>query len=86
MIICCLLCWQHTLWANRIDLSLSAGSAIKFKEDALKQVHEWESYIVVDNCEEVWFLLRKMEKPLIGWYVYKLLPVRQLLHFHSKNA
>lgn len=56
---------KHGLWANRVDLSLSAGSAIRIELDPLKQVNDWDEYIVVDNTEEVWFILKKIQTPLI---------------------
>ena len=56
-----------------MDLSLSAGSAVRFPEgtDALKMVINWDEFIIVDNVEEVWFILKKLrpKNPLIGWYV-----------------
>ena len=41
-----------SLWGNKCDLSISAGTSQNFHHDPLQQIHELESHLLVDDSEK----------------------------------
>jgi len=50
---------KHTLWANKIDLSLSCGSKVEMQSDPIKVVDELDKFVLVDNSKEIWVEISK---------------------------
>ena len=54
-----------SLWGNKCDLSISAGSSQNFASDPLHQIEEYESNLLVDDTEKVVDFLHNGKKDCI---------------------
>ena len=54
-----------SLWGNKCDLSISAGSSQNFHHDPLHQITEYESNLLIDDAEKVVDFLHNGKKDCI---------------------
>uniref|UniRef100_A0A1B6LFX9 Sugar phosphate phosphatase n=1 Tax=Graphocephala atropunctata TaxID=36148 RepID=A0A1B6LFX9_9HEMI len=50
---------KQSLWANKVDLSLSVGNHIDIGSDPLKLVDELDECVLVDHSSEIWVEISK---------------------------
>lgn len=53
---------QHSLWANKVDLSLSVGNRVDIISNPLKVVDELDKLILADDSKEMWIQLSESLK------------------------
>jgi len=53
------------LWANRCDLSLSAGEDASQTKDPLQMVEQLDKLILVNKSEEAWKYLTEHSRPRV---------------------
>ncbi|XP_054283680.1 damage-control phosphatase ARMT1-like isoform X1 [Macrosteles quadrilineatus] len=50
---------KHSLWANRVDLSMSSGNHVEVKGDPFKLLDEFDEFILIDNSHDIWVEISK---------------------------
>lgn len=61
-ILCNCIFLQHSLWANKVDLSLSVGNRVDIQSNPLKVVDELDKLILADDSKEMWIQLSESLK------------------------
>ena len=52
---------QISLWGNKCDLSISAGTENSQQDDSLSQLSSLKSYLLVDDTTKVWNKLKGLK-------------------------